>query len=56
MANIKEPLTLVIAVAAFVAGAFAGINAAVVVVAAGVIGIPLFSAPSVREAQQKGGR
>ena len=55
-ANIKEPLTLVIAVAAFVAGAFAGINAAVVVVAAGVIGIPLFSAPSVREAQQKGGR
>ena len=42
--NVKEPLTLAIALGAFVAGAFFDLNAALVVVAAGLIGIMLLSA------------
>ena len=39
--NIKEPATMAIALAAFVAGAFLNLNAALIVVAAGLIGILL---------------
>src|SRR5436190_2174828 len=42
-ANIKEPSTLVIAVAACVVGVWLGLNAALIVVAAGVLGILLFA-------------
>jgi len=47
--NIKEPVTLVIALAAFVAGAFAGVNAAFVVLAAGSAGIAFFARASGTE-------
>jgi chromate transporter len=49
--NIKEPLTLGLGVLAFVAGAFLGINAAFIVVGAGVIGIFMLSAAG--QEQQK---
>lgn len=52
-ANIKEPLTLGIALVAFVAGAFFGVNAAVIVVAAGLLGIPLLSTPTAAQEQAK---
>lgn len=42
--NIKEPLTLLLGIAAFIAGVFLEVNAALIVVGAGVIGIPLLSA------------
>ena len=42
--NIKEPLTLALGVAAFLIGVFLAINAAVIVVGAGVIGILMLSA------------
>jgi chromate transporter len=42
-ANIKEPSTLGIAVAACVVGVWLGLNAALIVVAAGVLGILLFA-------------
>lgn len=49
-ANIHEPLTVTIALVAFVAGAFLDVSAALVVVAAGLLGIPLLSvAPTSRE-------
>jgi len=44
-ANIKEPLTMVLAVLAFVAGGFFGVNAAAIVVAAGLVGVFLLSSP-----------
>jgi chromate transporter len=54
-ANIKEPLTLGIAVAACVSGVFLGVNAALIVVAAGLLGIPLFSTTPAGRAQAKEG-
>ncbi len=44
-ANIKEPLTMVLAVLAFAAGGFFGVNAAAIVVAAGLVGVFLLSSP-----------
>lgn len=44
-AHIKEPLTLAIALTSFVAGAFFGLNAALIVVVAGLLGALLLSAP-----------
>ena len=41
--NIKEPLTLLLAMVAFVAGHFLGTNAALIVVGAGLIGALLLS-------------
>jgi len=42
----SEPLTLGIALVAFVAGGIVGVNAALIVVAGGLLGILLLSAPS----------
>lgn len=42
--NVTSPLTATIAVLAFAAGAFGGVNAAFIVIAAGLVGIPLLSA------------
>lgn len=44
-ANVEGPLTAGIALVAFAAGAFFGTNAALVVVAAGLLGVVLLSAP-----------
>ncbi len=44
-ANIHEPLTLGIAVVAFAAGAFLDVNAALIVIVAGLIGVLLLSQP-----------
>ena len=44
-ANIKEPLTMVLGVMAFSAGGFFGVNAAAIVVAAGIVGVFLLSSP-----------
>ncbi len=44
-ANVKEPVTLALAFAAFVAGAMFAVNAALVVVVAGLIGIAVFAVP-----------
>lgn len=44
-ANIKEPLTMVLAILAFAAGEFFGVNAAAIVVAAGLVGVFLLSSP-----------
>jgi len=41
--NISSPVGIVIALAAFVTGAFLNVNAALIVIAAGLVGIPLFS-------------
>ncbi len=41
--NISSWVGIVIALAAFVTGAFLNVNAALIVIAAGLIGIPLFS-------------
>jgi len=50
--NIKEPLTWGIAVVAFAVGAFLGISAALIVVAAGLLGMVLLSPPSATQDQQ----
>ena len=44
-ANIAEPSTLGIAVAAVIAGAVFGVHAAVIVIAAGLLGVCIFSTP-----------
>jgi chromate transport protein ChrA len=55
--NIQEPLTWGIALVAFAVGAFLGISAALIVVAAGLLGIMLLSPPSAAQEQtRKGGR
>jgi len=41
--NISGPVGIVIAIVAFAVGAFLDINAALIVIAAGLIGIPVFS-------------
>lgn len=50
--NIKEPLTWGIAVVAFAVGAFLGISAALIVVAAGLLGMVLLSPPGAAQDQQ----
>jgi chromate transport protein ChrA len=50
--NIKEPLTWGIALVAFVV-AFLGISAALIVVAAGLLGTLLLSPPSAAQDQQR---
>lgn len=53
-ANIKEPLTFAIALIAFAAGAFLSVNAALIVVAAGLLGIVRVCVPgSARERQSE---
>jgi chromate transporter len=47
--NIKEPLTWGIALLAFAIGAFVGISAALIVVAAGLVGMILLSPPSAAQ-------
>ncbi len=55
--NIKEPLTWGIALVAFAVVAFLGISAALIVVAAGLLGTLLLSPPSAaRDQQRKEGR
>ncbi|MDQ3831068.1 MAG: chromate transporter [Candidatus Tectomicrobia bacterium] len=55
--NITEPLTWGIALVAFAIGAFLGISAALIVVAAGLLGMILLSPPSAaKDQQQKEGR
>jgi len=49
--NIKEPLTWAIALVAFAVGAFLGISAALIVVAAGLLGIILLSPPGAAQNQ-----
>ena len=49
--NIKEPLTWGMALAAFAVGAFLGISAALIVVAAGLLGMLLLSPPSPTQNQ-----
>lgn len=51
--NIKKPLTWGIAVVAFLAGAFLGVNAAFLVVVAGLIGIFTLSAPTAAQEPRK---
>jgi chromate transporter len=51
--HIKEPLTWGIALAAFAAGAFLGISAALIVVAAGLLGMILLSPPSTTQDQTR---
>ena len=51
--NIKEPLTWGIALAAFAVGAFLGISAALIVVAAGLLGMILLSPPSTAQEQTR---
>ncbi len=53
--NVKEPLTLGIALVAFAAGAFLDLNAALIVVAAGLIGVPLLSKPAANKERTRGG-
>ena len=50
--NIKEPLTWGIALVAFAVGAFLGISAALIVVAAGLLGMILLSPPGATEGQK----
>jgi chromate transporter len=55
--NIKEPLTWGIALVAFALGAFVGLSSALIVVAAGLLGMILLSPSSAaQEQQQKEGR
>lgn len=54
-ANIKAPLTMGLAVAAFMVGAFLGVNAALIVVAAGLLGILLLSTAPDEQKRGKGG-
>jgi chromate transporter len=51
--NIKEPLTWGIALAAFAVGAFVGISAALIVVAAGLLGMILLSPSTAAKDQQR---
>jgi chromate transporter len=51
--NIKEPLTWGIALVAFAVGVFLGISAALIVVAAGLLGIILLSPPSAAQDQKR---
>ena len=51
--NIKEPLTWGIALLAFAIGAFVGISAALIVVAAGLLGMILLSPPSAAQDQKR---
>jgi chromate transporter len=51
--NIKEPLTWGIALVAFAVVAFLGISAALIVVAAGLLGVILLSPPSAAQDQQR---
>jgi chromate transporter len=50
--NIKEPLTWGIALVAFAVGAFLGLSAALIVVAAGLLGMILLSPPSAAQDQK----
>jgi chromate transporter len=55
--NIKEPLTWGIALVAFAVGAFVGISAAFIVVAAGLLGMILMSPPrAAQDEKRKEGR
>ena len=51
--NIKEPLTWGIALVAFTVGAFLGISAALIVVAAGLLGMILLSPSSTAQDQKR---
>jgi chromate transport protein ChrA len=51
--NIKEPLTWGIALLTFAVVAFLGISAALIVVAAGLLGTLLLSPPSAAQDQQR---
>ena len=51
--NIKEPLTWGLALVAFAVGAFLGISAALIVVAAGLLGMIRLSPPSAAQDQQR---
>jgi chromate transporter len=51
--NIKEPLTWGIALAAFAVGAYVGISAALIVVAAGLLGVILLSPSSTAQDQTR---
>ncbi len=51
--NIKEPLTWGIALVAFAVGAFLGVSAALIVVAAGLLGMILLSPPSAAQDQKR---
>jgi chromate transporter len=51
--NIKEPLTWGIALVSFAVGAFIGISAALIVVAAGVLGMILLSPPRAAQDQKR---
>ena len=53
--NVTEPLTSGIALVAFAAGAFLDLNAALIVVAAGLLGMPLLSRPTANRGQTRGG-
>jgi chromate transporter len=50
--NVKEPLTWGIALVAFAVGAFLSLSAALIVVAAGLLGMLLLSPPSAAQDQQ----
>jgi hypothetical protein len=52
-ANIPDRLTLGIALAAIVAGAVLGVSAAVIVGAAGLLGVCLYALPRRRQAAQE---
>ena len=52
-ANITEPLTWGIALVAFTVGAFLGLSAALIVLAAGLLGMILLSPPSAAQDQQR---
>jgi chromate transport protein ChrA len=55
--NIKAPLTWGIALVSFAVGAFVGISAALIVVAAGLLGMILLSPPrTVQNEKRKEGR
>jgi chromate transporter len=54
-ANVTTPLMGGIALTAFAAGAFLGINAAFIVVAAGLVGMGLFSVPGAAQPSQQEG-
>jgi chromate transporter len=51
LSNIKQPLTWAIALMAFAAGALLGISAALIVMAAGIVGIFLLSPPATAQYQ-----
>lgn len=51
--NIKEPLSAAIAVVAFIVGVFVDVSAALIVIVAGLIGIPVFSRVATEQAGRK---